>query len=94
MPMHKIEAPAGPIVHGPYDHNRPELGWWVEGVLFTDNAQIIDYSRDSGFPVEPAEPTPEYLAAVESLKDQAKTGGHHSAVATQDALDPNRRNYL
>jgi hypothetical protein len=93
--MKKITAPAGPVVHGPENTlHGPDALWWVHGEIYTDDPEAIARFADLGYPMEDvAEAPAEYLTGVEWMKEKAQREGYASAVATQDALDPDRRNY-
>jgi hypothetical protein len=102
--MRKITAPAGHVLHGPYDTNRPHMPWWVHGVLYTDHPSLIAYfTRRGEYAIEdvPDGPPAAHLAAVEEMKahaagPQGRAGippGHRPAVASQDAHNPGATNY-
>lgn len=92
--MHKVTAPAGAVVHGPHDvRNLPPRVWFVDGIAYTDEPAFLTYFRQSGYLVEPGEPPADYLAAVERLREQVAADRVRPAVATQDAMEPGRRNY-
>ncbi|MFD5105713.1 hypothetical protein [Streptomyces cinereoruber] len=93
--MKKVTAPAGPMVHGP---ENPLLGerseWWVNGVIYTSNPEAVARFTELGYPMEDVADAPDdYLTGVEWMREKADRDGYASAVPTQDALDPNRRNY-
>jgi hypothetical protein len=100
---HKVTALSGAIVHGPAQPQNNHLDlWWVEGELYVDlTAQpaaeaLVAYWTRKGFTVATGQAIPEaYTAAVAGLREQARLHfGMRSAVATQDAEDPDRRNYV
>jgi hypothetical protein len=93
--MKKITAPAGPVVHGPENALLGERSlWWVNGEIYTDDPEAIARFTDLGYPMEDVPEAPaEYLTGVEWMKEKAQREGYRHAVPTQDALDPDRRNY-
>ena len=98
---HKVVAPAGAILHGPYANGRPDVDlWWVHGTLYIDldqNPEHVAYlrffRRKSGYVITEGETVPaDYRAQVVDLKAQAQLH-RRSAVAMQDGFDPGRLNY-
>ena len=97
---HKIAAPAGAILHGPFRlHNSLGL-YWVHGVMYIDldtqpdvKAVLGYFTRRGGYEITKVDTIPAaYKAAVASLSTQAHDHVH-SAVAMQDGAEPGRLNY-
>ncbi|TDT95333.1 hypothetical protein EDD99_7158 [Streptomyces sp. 846.5] len=92
--MKQILAPAGAKVHGPGQPDNPDTVWWVDGIAYTADPAQLAYFETAGYTVidAPDGTPPEHQAAVTSLRAQAR---HvvQPAVAMQDGLAPNARNY-
>lgn len=86
------------LVHGPWQPENPDTAWFVHGTAYTADHALISYFTRQAAGTYGVEDAPDgvpsdHREAVDRLRSQAE---HHvrPAVASQDAADRPRHNYL
>lgn len=83
----------GHLHHGPFQQHKPDGPWWVHGVMYTDDPDVIRRSRKNRNRIDDVDQVPaEHTAAVHAMKAEA-THEVPPAVAVQDAAMADRLNY-